>query len=177
MARPPSIDRSVLLSLAEQIVIDRGAAALTISALAEAASISKGGVQSCFASKELIIQTMLSRWFDSENERFEAALGDVSTIVDRARAHAIVTRDGGKENAKAASLLIALFQSPQCLDICRVWYKKRFKGLERNYESNPKVLLAFLAIEGAYTLHHFGLYKMKSAMWTKAFEEIEKLLE
>lgn len=165
-----------MLSIAETIIIERGAAALTVSTLADAAGITKGGVQSCFATKELLIRALLDRWLEEEEERFQHLLQGGKTLAERVIAHAKVTQDGGVGNARSASILIALLQSPRYLDICQDWYQKRFNGLEKQYSSEPQLLVALLAIEGAYFLRYFGLYKMSPALWDRSFQEIQTLL-
>jgi AcrR family transcriptional regulator len=59
MGRRQTIDREKVLAVAEDIVGQRGAAALTIDAVAKAAGITKGGVQSAFGTKEALIAAML----------------------------------------------------------------------------------------------------------------------
>eukprot|EP01031_Cornospumella_fuschlensis_P052777 gene52777-64487_t len=74
MGRRPTINRNDVLQAAEHIVATRGAAALTIEAVATAAGISKGGVQSCFGTKEALIGAMLDRWFEDYAAGLKAAL-------------------------------------------------------------------------------------------------------
>ena len=45
MSKPRSIDRDLVLDMAEKIVTENGPAALTFDAVARAAGITKGGVQ------------------------------------------------------------------------------------------------------------------------------------
>ena len=71
MGRPPKISRDGLLDVAEEIVRSRGGGALTIGALAQAAGISKGGVQYSFASKDAIIRGLIGRWTSQFDALFE----------------------------------------------------------------------------------------------------------
>ncbi len=52
MGRKRTIDRDWVLTVAERIVGERGASALTIDAVANAAGITKGGVQSSFGTRK-----------------------------------------------------------------------------------------------------------------------------
>lgn len=62
MGRQRIIDREKVLEAAEEIVINQGATALTIDAVAKAMGISKGGVQYCFGNKDALIDAMFERW-------------------------------------------------------------------------------------------------------------------
>lgn len=55
MGRQRTIDREKLLEAIFDIVMEQGAAALTIDTVAKKMGISKGGVQYCFSSKEAMI--------------------------------------------------------------------------------------------------------------------------
>lgn len=176
MARTQSIDRTRLLTIAEEIILEHGASGLTISALADSAGISKGGVQSCFATKELLIRSLLERWFQSEESSFQQELETGATLSERILAHARVTRRDGFSSSKSTRILIALLQEPSCLELVQDWYRKRISGLDKTFTSNPNVLIAFLAIEGAWYLHSLGVHKMGLKMWDRAFDEIEKIL-
>ena len=62
MSRPPSIDRGQVLDAAEAIVVQRGAAELTLDAVAQAVGVSKGGIQSCYGTKDKLIAALVQRW-------------------------------------------------------------------------------------------------------------------
>lgn len=62
MGRQRTIDRDKVLDAAENIVLNQGAAALTIDAVAKSMGISKGGVQYCFGNKDALIDAMFERW-------------------------------------------------------------------------------------------------------------------
>lgn len=78
MGRKPTISRDRLLDLAEEIVCSGGGSALTIGALAQAAGISKGGVQYSFATKDDLVRAVIDRW----TSQFDAMLG---TTLPRTR--------------------------------------------------------------------------------------------
>lgn len=70
MGRQRTIDREKLLDAAEDIVLQQGATALTIDAVAKTMGISKGGVQYCFGNKDALIDAMFERWGQSYDEIF-----------------------------------------------------------------------------------------------------------
>lgn len=93
VGRRKTIDRNSVVDAAEAVVAERGSSALTISAVAEVAGITKGGVQSCFGTKEALIAAILDRWMGDYERCFEAALGDERNPRSRIVAHLAVTCD------------------------------------------------------------------------------------
>jgi AcrR family transcriptional regulator len=75
MGRKQTIDRNAVLTAAEAVVSEVGAAALTIEAVAARAGVSKGGVLYCYPTKSRLIGAMLERdlaCFARDVERYAA---------------------------------------------------------------------------------------------------------
>jgi len=179
MGRRPSIDREQVLEIAEKIVADRGAAALTIDAVARAAGISKGGVQSCFGTKEAMISAMLDRWVHDYAEDLKTALSNVDDAAPQARvaAHVAISLDEDADSSARSSALVAgLIQNPDHLGSVQSWYAERFAGLFEQRASARALRIALLATEGAVLLRHFGLAKLDDAQWGTLREDIETLV-
>jgi AcrR family transcriptional regulator len=177
MGRRQTIDREHVLEVAEQIVASQGAAALTIDAVAKAAGITKGGVQSCFGTKEAMIAAMLKRWMSDDDRRFAEAAGSNPALVDRILAHVETTHqhdDAG--HARAASLLAVLLQTPEHLADVRRWYERRTEGLQTDDAEARYARLAFLATEGAFLLRFLGLLSIDQETWNNIFVDIRKLI-
>jgi len=173
MGRRKTIDRDRVLEVAEDIVSARGAAALTIDAVAKAAGITKGGVQSCFGTKEALVAAMLDRLMASQERRFAKIAGDVPSRLARIAAHVRSTQeDDDSSHGRAAGLLTILLQSPGHLDQTIAWYRDRSGGLTVTGESERKARLAFLAAEGAFFLRFFGLMPMSREVWNEIFDDI-----
>ncbi|MBP0463382.1 TetR family transcriptional regulator [Roseomonas sp. PWR1] len=178
MGRRKTIDRDRVLDVAEEIVATRGAAALTIGAVAAAAGITKGGVQSCFGTKEAMIAAMLKRWLAEDDRRFRAAGGDAAAPADRIRAHVETTHSLDEaSHARAVALLAALLQTPEHLMAARGWYAGRLGSLDPRDAGGRRARLAFLAAEGATLLRFCGLLSMTQHEWDDIFADIRHLLE
>ena len=159
MGRKKTIDRDRVLDVAELLVSQKGAASLTFDSIAQAAGISKGGVQSCFASKEILIESLLMRWIAQYESRISELRADQATPMSAVEAH-IANTFGEDElaGARTAALLAALLQSPHHLGGIIGWYEKRIQEIERiPVEARGRVLLGFLATEGFFFLKNFGL--------------------
>jgi AcrR family transcriptional regulator len=178
MGRKPSIDRDQVLSAAEAIVASKGAAALTVDAVAKAAGISKGGVQSCFGTKEAMISAMLDRWLRGYEEQARSLVGDTQTPEKRIQAHAVITFAEDQESQeRSASLLAALLHSPEHLQTTRAWYEQLMAGLNETSPEASRLRLALLATEGAIYLRYLGLMPMDDARWMLFRDDINTLLQ
>lgn len=168
MGRRPTINREQVLAIAERIVAERGAAALTIEAVATAAGISKGGVQSCFGTKEALIGAMLDRWVQDYAAGLAAALaGRQDSPAARLGAHVALSLDeaAAESTARSAALVAALLPNPEQLGAVRAWYAERFAGLFEAGAAGRPLRLALLATEGAVLLRHLGLATLSPADW------------
>lgn len=173
MARPKTVDREHVLNAAERIVANRGAGALSIGAVAEAAGISKGGVQSTFGTREGLIAAMLDRWLETDQQAYTELLGDDGGPRNRLLAHLETTRRADETGLhKTAGLLAALMESPEHLAAVRKWYSARLPSNDVTSEQERKERLAFLAIEGAFFLRFFGLVEMDQDVWEATFQDI-----
>ncbi|GAA0597889.1 TetR/AcrR family transcriptional regulator [Caenispirillum bisanense] len=178
MGRRKTIDPEALLDVAEEIVTTQGAAALTIDALAKAAGITKGGVQYSFGTKQALLDAMFKRWGQSYDRQFERIAGADPDPVTAVRAHVEATRQSDDaSNAKAASLMAVLLQTPEHLDSTRRWYRERLAGLDPTTEEGRRARLAFFATEGAFTLRFFGLMDIDEAEWASILADISATLD
>lgn len=176
MGRHASIDRNHVLDAAEGIVTTQGAAALSIGAVAKAAGISKGGVQSCFGTKEAMIAAMLDRWMAEDAQRFRAAGGTAAAPEARVRAHVESTHGHDEAtHARVVGLVTALLQTPEHLAPLREWYAGRMPAT-MDGEAARRARLALLAVEGAVLLRFSGLLPMTREEWDDLFMDIHGLL-
>ncbi|WP_321364919.1 TetR/AcrR family transcriptional regulator [uncultured Celeribacter sp.] len=173
MGRTPIISRDGLLDVAEEIVRSRGGSALTIGALAQAAGVSKGGVQYSFASKDAIIRGLIERW----TSQFDALLGDdpdadpvsfVLRYITATRAsHAAM-------NAKMAALLVSYLEDPANLQETRDWYRGIFTRLSGTGPKARAARVAFLAVEGLFLMRINGIDA--DGNWTGLLDDVEAVL-
>lgn len=178
MGRKKTIDQEIILNAAEDIVRSRGAAALTIDALAKSLGVTKGGIQYSFSSKDAIIDAMVSRWFVSYDQKFSDIAGDNADPASRVWAHVEATRQADEPaNYKAAGLMAALMLSPEYLASTKKWYESRITGLDVSTPEGRAARLAFLATEGAFALRWFGLMDISDDEWASMFADITSVLK
>lgn len=174
MGRKPIITRERLLEVAEDIVRREGAAGLTIEALAKAASVSKGGVQYSFSSKDELVRALTERW----TRGFDELLGETEGLApaDFVRSYISAMRSSqGALNAKMAGLMIAYIQNPQNMAETREWYRSMFKRLEDGAGDAQAARVAFLAVEGLFMLRIAGIDE--DGEWGAFLDDVESVLE
>lgn len=171
MGRQRTIDREKLLEAIFDIVMEQGAAALTIDTVAKKMGISKGGVQYCFNSKEF------EHWEGGYEARFNQVVANDNSANNRVRAHIHATHDHDKLSfAKGASLMAALLQTPEYLQSTKAWYQQRLAGVDTSTVEGKRARLAFLATEGAFLLRYFGLMDIDDNEWEEIFSDIDSEL-
>ncbi|RFB91367.1 hypothetical protein B5K08_13545 [Rhizobium leguminosarum bv. trifolii] len=175
MGRHKSIDREHVLAIAERIVAETGAASLTIGAVANAAGITKGGVQSCFGTKEAMIGAMLERWTKSYEERVRAIVPPEGDVKERVAAHAEITLSREESQERGASLLAALLQSPENLGPTRDWYRDHMQDMDPGTQKGRDALVAFMATEGAFLVRYLGLVSFDDDQWEGVRRGIDEL--
>jgi AcrR family transcriptional regulator len=173
MGRKATINREALLDFAEQIVRSGGASALTIGALAEAAGISKGGVQYSFTSKEELVRGIVERWtaqFDAlmVQDETDDPIRFVRRYIDASR------QSNAAMDSKIAGLMMGYIKDPVNLQATREWYKGIFSRLEGGGKQQQAARVAFLAIEGLFLLRINGIDE--SGTWDRFLEDVEAVL-
>lgn len=174
MGRKPTITRRQLLDLAEEIVRNEGAKALTIDALARAAGISKGGVQYSFASKDDLVRALIERW----TSQFDAMLetDDTSSAGELVRGYIRAMRASQQAmNAKMAGLMITYLQDPRNMQETREWYRRVFERIGAASAESQAARVAFLAVEGLFLLRIAGIDE--DGTWTGFLDDIETVLD
>jgi len=174
LGRKPTITREGLLEIAEGIVRSEGAAGLTIDALAKAASVSKGGVQYSFSSKDDLVHALIERW----TQQFDDLLGEIDDMSPAeliGQYIAIMRGSHAAMNAKMAGLMIAYIQNPQNIVATREWYRAMFKHLGGATPDAQAARVALLAIEGLFLLRITGIDE--DGEWSAFLDDVESVFE
>lgn len=174
MVRPRTINREHLLDAAEELAAASGAASLTFGGIAAAAGLSKATVQSAFGTREALIEAMLERWLQQEQQRFSRVAGPNPSPETRIRAH---IRTAGMESEvamrRAASILVALAGSEVQSGTAARWYETRIGTLEADTDGARRLRMAFLAAEGAFFLRYLAGLPISDERWRDIFQDLE----
>ncbi len=121
-----------LLDAAENVVIEKGSANLTLELVAKKAKVSKGGLLYHFPSKKALIQAMIHRMIERFDKKMEKQMEkDMRGPGKWVRAYiqsSIEPTGIGKKDLAAAGLLAAIATDPQLLEPLyqryNIWRKK-----------------------------------------------------
>lgn len=178
MGRKQTIDRGALLDAAERVVLREGAGHLTMEAVAAEAGVSKGGVLYAFASKDALVDALVSRVYaamDKIADDFIAKAGD--NALNRARAHVLASQNAETLISERSVALIASFmRSPEYRKGAQEYYAGILDGLDLATPAGRKARLALLACEGALLLRGFEFHPIGPAEWTSIHDDIQELL-
>lgn len=180
MGRAKTIERSAILDAAEAITMERGAAGLTIAAVAERMGITNGGVQYTFRSKEALIAAMFERWNADYVDRIDEICEDEREPDNHAvaRAHIASTSNfDERSKRRAPSMLVSLLNSPQHMELTREWYRERISLIDAGTDAGRRLRTAFFAMEGAFLMRLFGLVQMEQEEWDSIVRDVDELLD
>lgn len=177
MSRQPVIDRNAVLNAVETLVREQGVAGLTIGAVARAAGISKGGVQSAFGTKAQLVQAVFDRWTVDYDTSVAALVGKAPGPIAAFAGHVETTRRmDGAEADRAAGLMTAMLSTPDIRTQVSAWYRTLLDRADTDTAAGRQARLAFLATEGAFLLRSFGILQMTESEWTSMFDDIGRLM-
>lgn len=177
MSKRPVIDRNAVLDAAVSLVMTQGISALSIGEVAKAAGISKGGVQSCFGTKDGLIEAMVNRWRSEFATNVQAQLQPGAGVLDHLIAQVQIIAVPDQELSKrAAAILSAMFSQESLKTQSNDWYRALLVGEAFADEKAKAVRLAFLAATGAFFLRSFGIMEMSDAEWSTFHQDISTLL-
>jgi AcrR family transcriptional regulator len=144
--------KTIILSAAEAVVGEAGAAHLTLDAVAAKAGISKGGLLYHFPSKEALLQEMLRTLLeradsDAENLLASAKPGPAAEL----QAHVLAgfqARD--KERQVSAAMLAAGANDLKLLAPVREWQQRQCQRLARTKRNKSRAVAVLLALDGLW---------------------------
>jgi AcrR family transcriptional regulator len=147
---PTSADR--LLDAAERLVVARGAAHLTLDAVAQEAGVSKGGLLYHFPSKAALLEGMVRRHVrDLERRASEYAEDSGATpsparkVAGRLRA---LLEKGETHREMGAAMLAAAAGNPALMDPCRQSYREVVDEMAKCPQSFERAAMLHLAVDG-----------------------------
>lgn len=173
MGRPKKVEAELLLEAAQHVVVDQGAAHLTLNAVANDAGVSKASVLYDYKSKDALIHALVTSKLDAAARKIDTARQALEGSEDagiRARlAVANEFRPSVDDRAVAIAVISAMSGNAELREVGRAFYKAAIDDVVKTASSPRGALLAFLAMEGIQRLDYLGLVQ-----WTQ--EEFDTLL-
>ncbi len=147
--------RAQILAAASELAREKGAAHISIEAIAQRAGLSKGGLLYHFPRKSALMQALVTQHL----AEIEAELDDVEAASGHRRTNAIayafvqVHREAVcHHKGKHDGLLVALAENPHLLDPVRAHEKRLIERIRNTAADRDLSLIALLVIEGIRAL-------------------------
>lgn len=174
MGRHRKVKNGALLDAAQQIVLDRGAAHLTLDAVAKDAGVSKASVLYGYKSKDALVQALVIHSLEAERARIaqsREALGTPANSGILARIALIANHPLSVDDRSVAMAIIsAMASDAELKDIGRAFFRETLDDILGTASSPRGALLAFLALEGLRQFDYLDINQ-----WPR--EEFEAILE
>lgn len=154
MGRNKVIDRERVLRSAELLVDHTGSDSLTNGNLAVKARISKGGVQSCFGTKDGMLDALLERWIADMDRRTSRGSEDRDMVESFILSRMYPDQDCVN---RVASLMAALSRGYDSLHPLREWHRETGEILKSDGEDTSSLRLAYFASQGLFLLQALGM--------------------
>ncbi len=176
---PLPSSREEILDAAQAVVLEVGAAHMTLDAVAAKAGVSKGGLLYHFPTKEDLLKALLKRRFQHLEEarrRKCAELKEGPTREIKAYVLSSLVRRG-KDAAVGAALLAAVAHDPKLLEPVRDDYQRRLAELFPAGLKFERALIVALAADGLRLLELLSLSPFNSKQRKQLAEELFRLAD
>ena len=174
---PSPNSRDVILDAAEALVLDAGAAHMTLDAVAAKAGLSKGGLLYHFPTKKALLQMMLNRnaqRFEEARKKKWAQLRDDPTREIKAYVLSSLARDR-KADRISAALLAAVAHDPKLLEPVRNNHQKRLAEITSRGLRFEQAAVIALAADGLRLLEILSLSPLNGRQRNQVIRELLNL--
>jgi AcrR family transcriptional regulator len=176
MARPSF--KEAMLDAAEEIVVESGAAHLTLDAVAERSGVSKGGLMYHFPTKDALLTAMMQRMMDVLDEYRQKARATLSG-EDKENHLLVEILSGqlmsGKFTRLSAALLAVGANRPE---LAKPFSEKHRDRLQKEIVADrpfERASILFLADLGLHFLEIFNFSFYDEAQRDRIFKELTRL--
>lgn len=157
--------RERVLQAAERVIIETGAARLTLEGVAQAASVSKGGLLYHFPSKESLLCALAQRYVENIDKCIGAAKNGLTGSVSRNLKAIILGELGSHSKTTEAMMLAMAANDVALLKVIRAHVADYTSEIKENSADFPRAAIISLAIDGL---------KMRESMRISAFTTTQR---
>jgi AcrR family transcriptional regulator len=176
---PSQNSREVILDAAQAVVLEVGAAHMTLDAVAKKAGVSKGGLLYHFPTKEALLKELLKRrlqHLEEARKRKCAELQEGPTREIKAYVLSTLAR-GRKDGPIGAALLAAIAHDPKLLEPVRDDYLRRLAELIPVGLRFERAVIVALAADGLRLLELLSLSPLNDRQRKQVIEELLRLAD
>src|SRR6218665_2514693 len=179
MGRKRVIDQQAVLDAAERVVGRDGAANLTVDAVAREAGINKASVLYDHKSKQALVEAVVDRAFERDNDHHAGIEAQIAAVEDRAicgRILAAAAPPPEEFRAVALNLSAALALDAGLRTKMQENQARTISRIEATSPSPRGALLAYLALEGLKFLEHLDFHHFPREERDRLLREINWLV-
>jgi AcrR family transcriptional regulator len=168
-----------ILNAAQAVVLEIGAAHMTLDAVATKARVSKGGLLYHYRTKEALLKALLRRrlqHLEEARKRKSAELRDGPAREIKAFVLSSLSRSR-KDTSIGASLLVAVAHDPKLLEPVRGDYQRRLAELIPSGLRFERALVVALAADGLRLLELLSLSPLNGEQRKRLIEELFRLAD
>ena len=179
MGRQPN-SREVILNAAEMVVVEVGAAHLTLDAVAQKAGVSKGGLLYNFPTKGSLLEAMVARFIERSEEARTKALKHIADGPGRELKSYIIaglSDDVFRPNQVNTALLAAVSNNPELLSPVRDHYHKLFAEITKSSEKFELAAIVSFAVDGLWFLELLQLAPLNASQRRRVITELLRLAD
>jgi AcrR family transcriptional regulator len=171
--------RERILEAAERVVIDVGAARLTLDGVAQAAGVSKGGLLYHFPSKESLLGALAQRYVDSMDHCIDVAKGGLHDDSSRDLKACILGVLGSDPRTKGmgAVLLATAANDLTLLEVIREHIAEYTAEIEANSADFALAAIVSLAVDGLKMRESLRISPFTPAQREQIVNELLKLAD
>lgn len=150
--KDPVRNRAALIEAATAVIVEQGLAKLTVDAVAKAAGVTKGGLFHHFASKDDLIQGVLSDMLGVAEAQIQAAMADDPEPhgrFTRAYLNGVCGKRDAEDDATSRALCVAMLGDPTLSSSWRNWVVQKVAA-HADTDDNPRCAMVRLAADGIW---------------------------
>ena len=171
--------RAKLLHAAEQVVMEVGAAHLTLDAVACKAGVSKGGLIHNFPTKDALLEAMVVRSLAAWKERYEQAGRDFpDSPAGKLKAQLVARLNADEQSRRVSSAVLAVAaHQPQLLEPVRAHLRQVQEALVESGLDFDLAEVLLLAADGLHLQELLGLSRFTARQRKSIVERLLRLAD
>lgn len=177
MGRARKIEDDQILDAAERVVERLGAAGLSIDAVAKEAGVSKSRVVYDHKSKRALLEALIERRLDSEQQRIRAAVAASRDTPNPELFGRLAAAGQAPSHTDRAVMLAISASLPSQEDLqnrLREWTEEDLRAIASG--SRPRAaLIAYLALTGFFCTELFGFHQWEPSERLRILDDMRML--
>ncbi|KRD99922.1 hypothetical protein ASE63_10430 [Bosea sp. Root381] len=181
MGRHRKHDPEEVLNAAERVVLRRGAAGLSIDAVAKEAGIAKSSVLYDYKSKSAVLEALVGRIIAAEDRKVAIAVAAAEATANPELFGRIEAVAAGQPSADERAVVMAVSAAASAEDAfqrsMREWLARDLEAIHSGGEKPFAALMAYLALYGLATIEYQGFREFEPSERAAILDGIKNIFE